>query len=234
MHRHLSLLLILLLPGLLLAQAKTKTNSVGMEFVLVPAGSFTMGTFEPTCAPAGTQDNVTEEQYQECVKLANAATRTGFKADVPKPFYIGKYEVTQEQYQKVMGKNPSYHTRAIVGEPSDKYPVDSVSWQDAQAFVKKLNSMEKTKAYRSADRARVGVRRVRGDGQRRAGRQDSGHRLVHEQCRSTSLTPWGPWPRMPGVSTTCWATSGSGCRTGTTTTPYRKHRRALPKAPSTF
>ena len=148
MHRHLSLVLILLLPALLLGQEAARTNSVGMEFVLVPAGSFTMGRFAPVCAPVGTQDNVTEEQYRECVKQATAATRPGFKAEVPRPFYIAKYEVTQEQYQKVMGKNPSYHTEAIVGGPSEKYPVDSVSWQDAQDFIKKLNSMEKTKAYR--------------------------------------------------------------------------------------
>ena len=96
MHRHLSLVLILLLPALLLGQEAARSNSVGMEFVLVPAGSFTMGRFAPVCAAVGTQDNVTEEQYRECVKQATAATRPGFKAEVPRPFYIAKYEVTQE------------------------------------------------------------------------------------------------------------------------------------------
>ena len=139
---------LLLLPGLLLAQPKTQINSIGMEFVLVPAGSFVMGKFEPTCAPAGLQGNVTESQAAECLKMAKAAARPGFHAVIPKPFYIAKFEVTQEQYQKVMGKNPSYFTQNKVGGPSDKYPVDSVTWKDAQAFIQKLNAMGKTKAYR--------------------------------------------------------------------------------------
>lgn len=142
------LISLLLLPMAVPAQHGTETNSIGMEFVLVPAGSFTMGLFKPVCAPVGTGQNVTEEEYQECEKIAKAEARPGFKADVPKPFYMGKYEVTQEQYQKVMGRNPSYHTQAVVGVATDKYPVDSVTWQDAQAFMKKLNAMEKTKAYR--------------------------------------------------------------------------------------
>ena len=80
--------------------------------------------------------------------MAKAATRAGFKAVVPQPFYIGKFEVTQEQYQKVMGTNPSYSHSEQGGQTSDKYPVDSVTWEDAQAFIRKLNAMGKTKAYR--------------------------------------------------------------------------------------
>ena len=53
MANHRYLLFVLLLPGLLLAQDKATTNSIGMEFVLVPAGSFTMGRFEPKCAAVG-------------------------------------------------------------------------------------------------------------------------------------------------------------------------------------
>jgi formylglycine-generating enzyme required for sulfatase activity len=107
-----------------------------------------MGKFTPTCAPSGSQGNVTDAQYEECVKQAKQAARPGFKVEIAKPFYIGKFEVTQQQYQKVMGKNPSYHTQAVVGAPTDNYPVDGVTWKDAQAFIQKLNSMEKTKVYR--------------------------------------------------------------------------------------
>ena len=138
--------LALLLPLSLCAQPKTQTNSVGMEFVLAPAGSFTMGRFAPACSKPG--PSVTEPAYQECMKLAREAAKPGFKAEIPKAFYIGKFEVTQDQYTKVMGKNPSFHTQAKVNAPTGNYPVDSISWQDAQAFVKKLNSMEKTNAYR--------------------------------------------------------------------------------------
>jgi formylglycine-generating enzyme required for sulfatase activity len=142
------LLCLLAAPALLTAQPPALTNSVGMEFVLAPEGSFVMGKFTPACAPAGLQDNVTEAQHAECVKMARAATLPGFKATVPRPFYVGKFEVTQEQYRKIMGRNPSHFTAEKVSEPSDNYPVESVTWEEAQAFIRKLNAAEKTKAYR--------------------------------------------------------------------------------------
>ena len=48
-------------------------------------------------------------------------------------FYISKYEVTQEQWQYVMGNNPSKN------QENPRYPVDVVSWHDAETFVKRLN-----------------------------------------------------------------------------------------------
>ncbi len=59
-------------------QAQSQTNSVGMEFVQVPAGEFIMGKFTPTCAPVGFQDNVTEAQHNQCVEMARQAARPGF------------------------------------------------------------------------------------------------------------------------------------------------------------
>ena len=50
------------------------------------------------------------------------------------PFYIGKYEVTQEEWEAVMGTNPSYFKDA-------KRPVEQVSWEDCQEFIRKLNEM---------------------------------------------------------------------------------------------
>ena len=51
-------------------------------------------------------------------------------------FRIGKYDVTQGQYKQVMGSNPSYYKQC-----GDNCPVESVSWNDAQAFINRLNSM---------------------------------------------------------------------------------------------
>ncbi|MDO9229418.1 MAG: SUMF1/EgtB/PvdO family nonheme iron enzyme, partial [Syntrophales bacterium] len=48
-------------------------------------------------------------------------------------FYLGKYEVTQGQWQGVMGHNPAYHKNG------DEYPVELVSWNDVQGFIRKLN-----------------------------------------------------------------------------------------------
>jgi formylglycine-generating enzyme required for sulfatase activity len=60
---------------------------------------------------------------------------------ISKPYYIGKYEVTQEQWYAVMGNNPAYF-------PERKNPVERVSWDDAQEFIKRLNQKEGHNRYR--------------------------------------------------------------------------------------
>lgn len=101
---------------------KTLTNSIGMEFVLIPAGQFMMGA-EPN----------DREAYD--------GEKPRHEVTIAKPFYLGKYEITQEQWQKVMGDNPSDFKDA-------RNPVEIVSWDDLQAFVKRLNEMEQTDKYR--------------------------------------------------------------------------------------
>jgi formylglycine-generating enzyme required for sulfatase activity len=61
---------------------------------------------------------------------------TQLKVTLTQGFYLGKHEVTQEQWEKVMGTNPSYHKGAAL-------PVEKVSWDDAMEFCKKLTQMEK-------------------------------------------------------------------------------------------
>ncbi len=83
----------------------------GMEFVYVQCGCFEMGdTFG---------DGDSNEKPVHTVCLDN--------------FYMGKYEVTQAEWQKIMGSNPSYFK-------GERRPVEEVSWNDAQKFIKKLNS----------------------------------------------------------------------------------------------
>src|SRR3569833_3956604 len=61
---------------------------------------------------------------------------------------MGKFEVTQAEWKKVMGTNPSVFQGSRVSDAADRHPVDSVRWEDAQAFVEKLNRLENTRAYR--------------------------------------------------------------------------------------
>ncbi|MBR5086968.1 MAG: SUMF1/EgtB/PvdO family nonheme iron enzyme [Muribaculaceae bacterium] len=53
-----------------------------------------------------------------------------------KPFYICKYEVTQEEWEAIMGKNPSYYK-----DKSPRHPIESISWEDCQVFVKRLSKL---------------------------------------------------------------------------------------------
>ncbi len=90
-------------------------GGVKWEGVLIPAGSFMMGS------PAG--EAKTEEE---------AALEKQHKVTITRPFYLGKFELTQAQYTKVMGVNPSK-------TKGDELPVHNVAWQDAQDFCVKLS-----------------------------------------------------------------------------------------------
>jgi formylglycine-generating enzyme required for sulfatase activity len=97
----------------------TFVNSLGMAFVLIPAGEFMMGS--------------DDGDYDE---------KPVHKVSISQPFYLGKYEVTQGQWQAVTGSNPSHFT----GDPN--LPVEQVSWEEVQTFVQKLNAREGVAAYR--------------------------------------------------------------------------------------
>jgi len=88
-------------------------EGVKLEMVLVPVGKFVMGS------PESEKKRRNNERQHEVI--------------LTKPYYMGKYEVTQEQYEAVMGKNPS----TIKGA---RLPVTDVSWYDCQEFIKKLNA----------------------------------------------------------------------------------------------
>jgi formylglycine-generating enzyme required for sulfatase activity len=67
------------------------------------------------------------------------------EVEITRPFFMGAYEVTQEEYVKVMGKNPSYFSaegegkKKVKGLNTDRFPVEQVSWEDAREFCKKLS-----------------------------------------------------------------------------------------------
>jgi formylglycine-generating enzyme required for sulfatase activity len=94
-------------------------GSVALDLVLIPPGMFDMGS------PEDEPGRWKEEGPVHRVRISRA-------------FYIGKYEVTQEQWQKVMGANPSNFK-------GPKHPVELVSWDNCQEFLKRLNALGKAK-----------------------------------------------------------------------------------------
>ena len=76
-----------------------------MDLVLIPAGCFVMG-----------DDNGSDPE------------KPAHKVTITKPFYLGKYKVTQEQWEAVMGNNPSRFKGA-------RNPVEQVSWDDCQKYL---------------------------------------------------------------------------------------------------
>ena len=152
------LALVLVLPAdRLLAQAQTLTNAVGMEFVHIKPGSMVVGRYQPTVGeyrppvarPGAPAPKVLPpEAYDVARKMAAAAAMPGFTVKIERPYYIGRFEVTQEQWEKVMGRNPSLFQGARVSGDARKHPVENVTWKQAQAFVRKLNKLDAKYVYR--------------------------------------------------------------------------------------
>jgi formylglycine-generating enzyme required for sulfatase activity len=125
-------------------------NSIGMKLVRIPAGSMVVGKFQPPYAQPGNRaaPTLTGEQYERIAAMAKADASDGFTVHIPRPFYIGQYEVTQAEWTRVVGPNPSVFQGTKVSDDAARHPVENVTWADAQAFVRKLNALEKTTAYR--------------------------------------------------------------------------------------
>jgi formylglycine-generating enzyme required for sulfatase activity len=100
------------------------TNDLGMEFVSVPAGQFSMGCSEGA-------------KPVEC----SADEKPRHTVQITKAFEIGKTEVTQKQWQTVMGSDPSRYK-------GDTLPVELVSFQDVQVFLSRLSARNDGFVYR--------------------------------------------------------------------------------------
>lgn len=110
-------------------------NKVTMKLVLIPAGKFTMGSSKAEQLKVAEEvERVLRLVDDPNTEIGNAFTIEGPQREVTisKPFYMGACEVTQEQYEQLMGKNPSEFKGA-------QNPVERVSWDDARAFCKTLS-----------------------------------------------------------------------------------------------
>ena len=152
---------------------RERSNSIGMTLVRIEPGSFLMGS--------------NEQQIDQLLRLFPDSKREWFDVEQPQhpvtitqPFFLGIHEVTQSQYQAVIGENPSRF------KGSDDLPVESVSWLDAVLFCNLLSEREK----------RAPFYRIYGTEVTIAG--GNGYRLPTEAeweyaCRagSTTLYPFG-------------------------------------------
>ena len=127
---------------------KVIRNQIGMEFVSVPAGTFMMGSSDAD-AQAGYENY---KRYFPNAKLEefSAGEKPQHRVDIRQAFYIGKYEVTIGDWKAVMGDLPEGMKTNLADrfKMSDHQPVVSVSWDDAQAFIAKLNAMDDGYLYR--------------------------------------------------------------------------------------
>jgi uncharacterized protein (TIGR02996 family) len=108
-------------------------NSIGMELVLIRPGVFWMGS------PVSEHGRYADESPRHRVRIT-------------RPFYLGRYQVTQEEYERVTGSNPSNFRRGgggaehIAGLDTRRFPVESVSWDDAVAFCAALSALPAERA----------------------------------------------------------------------------------------
>lgn len=120
-----------------------KEEVTGMEFVWMPPETFMMGQ--------------TEAEKQWLLKVAGEMRYNAFfvkelprhEVRITQGFWLSKYEVTQGQWVAVMdGQNPAFFTEAKVGQDWRNHPVEQVSWDEIQEFLKKLNANTEKEMYR--------------------------------------------------------------------------------------
>ena len=182
-------------------------GGVKLEMVLIPAGEFLMGS------PDSDKDAATDEKPQHRVRIT-------------KPFYLGKYLVTQEQWEAVMGNNPSHFK-------GPKNPVETRQLGRLPE-VSRQAEREGRRAGRHvpvAHRGPVGICLPGGEhdavllrGRRAA---SSANMRGTTRTRAARRTRWARRSRTPGGCTTCTGTYGSGARTGMMADTTRIRRRTI-------
>ena len=148
-----------------------ETNSIGMPLVLIPPGELMMGSTSEDIAWA-LEDGKKNMRIQWYVdRVASEVPRHRVK--ISKPFYMGMYTVTQGEYERVMGVNPSAFNakqigasavkpplseddvkqrsicaQRVPGKDTSRHPVEMVSWKDAAEFCRRISAMPAERAAR--------------------------------------------------------------------------------------
>jgi serine/threonine protein kinase len=121
-------------PGSVSGQTPDKARAPELELVRIEAGDFLMG--------ASDSDG-----------MAAKDEKPQHKIEISQPFFLGKFPVTQAQFQHVMGENPSAfssrgrYAHKVKDVDTGTYPVESVSWDEAVKFCNRLSDMHGLKPY---------------------------------------------------------------------------------------
>ncbi|MGA2034637.1 MAG: bifunctional serine/threonine-protein kinase/formylglycine-generating enzyme family protein [Thermoguttaceae bacterium] len=124
------------------------TNSIGMKLVLIPPGEFEMGSPQELIDAELNSAPKDDKWYLD--HLPSEGPRHHVR--ITRPFYLGMYLVTQDEYQRVMGASPSEFSATgkskdkVAGQDTKRFPVEMVSWTDTDEFCSRLSEMAEEKS----------------------------------------------------------------------------------------
>jgi formylglycine-generating enzyme required for sulfatase activity len=156
-----------------------KSKSIGLEMVVIDAGEFQMGS------PPSDKSRRADE-FQHPVRIT-------------RPFLLGAYEVTQDEYQQVMKTNPSWFASTgggkdkVAGQNTSRFPVESVTWYDAVEFCNRLSKQDRYETYYQLADVKREKESIKGATVTMTG--GNGYRLPTEAeweyaCRARTSTPF--------------------------------------------
>jgi formylglycine-generating enzyme required for sulfatase activity/outer membrane protein assembly factor BamB len=166
------------------------TNSIGMKLARIPAGEFEMGASE------GDDEAAEDEKPRHRVRIT-------------RPFYMGVYEVTQEEYRRVTGSSSSFFSptgagkERVAGLDTSRFPAEQIRWPDAVEFCRRLSELP---AERQAGRVYRLPTEAEWEYACRAGtktRFHFGDSLSSRQANFNGNHPCGQAARGPFVARTC-------------------------------